>query len=281
MLVVGRRCTHQMDSSRDKTPLRELRLSSLAGKGMPERIRNFGFAFLGLTAAAGLAVVAIFAQMGFPLLSPSPLPSAPPEPNSISKATALNEGSPAVGPALSRGAVVASSLGAGRGDSTAGPRRGDGSRVDNSADPVAGSVAGNGSGSTQPSEPAGNPAPAPSPVPAQPASEPAPVPVETPVASPETGSKPDRSTPISTNPDKPKAQPAATKPPKPEAKPAKPVKPSKGKPAKPSKPATPEPKPAKTAATPAPEPVYAPAPSSAPEGKEKLQVADDEDSKGK
>jgi len=259
-----------MHSSRNKTPLRGLRFSSLAGKGMPERIRNFGFAFLGLTAAAGLAVVAIFAQMSFPLLSPAPLPSAPSEPNSVSKAVPLTESSATVGIAQSRSAVVASGLGASRGDSSAaGPRREGGSSVDGTADPVAGSVSGNDSGSTEPSEPAGNPAPGPAPAPTT--SEPAPAPVETPVASPETGSKPDRSTPVSSDPDKPKAQPAAAKPPRAEPKPVKPAKSPKGTPVKPSKPAKPEPKPAKTAATPAPEPVYAPAPASAPEGKEKLQ----------
>ena len=51
-----------------------IRRPSLAGDGLPERMRSTVFAFLGLTAAAGLALVAIFAQLGFPLLSPTPLP---------------------------------------------------------------------------------------------------------------------------------------------------------------------------------------------------------------
>lgn len=269
---VDRRCTHQMDTSRDKSSRRALQLSSVIGKGMPERIRNFGFAFLGLTAAAGLAVVAIFAQMSFPLLSPAPIPSAPPEPSSVSKAVRLNESSAAVGLAQSRSAAVASSLGGGRGDSNAAPGREGGSNGGSSADSVAGSVSGNGARSTEPSEPAGEPTPAP----VEAAPEATPAPVETPVASPGTGSKPDRSTPVSSNPDKPKAQPAAakpSKPAKPEPKPAKPAKSPKGQPAKPSKPATPEPKPAKTAATPAPEP----APAPAPEGKEKLQETETKD----
>jgi hypothetical protein len=54
-----------------------LRLPSFAGDGLPERMRSTTFAFLGLTAAAGLALVAMFAQPGFPLLSPAPLPDQP------------------------------------------------------------------------------------------------------------------------------------------------------------------------------------------------------------
>jgi hypothetical protein len=50
---------------------------SLAGQGLPERMRSTAFALLGITAAAGLGMVAIFSQQGWPLLSPSPLPSAP------------------------------------------------------------------------------------------------------------------------------------------------------------------------------------------------------------
>ncbi len=54
-----------------------VRRPSLAGDGLPERMRSTVVAFLGLTAAAGLALVAIFAQLGFPVLSPAPLPSSP------------------------------------------------------------------------------------------------------------------------------------------------------------------------------------------------------------
>src|SRR3954451_20999314 len=52
-----------------------LRLPSFAGDGLPERMRSTTFALLGLTAAGGLALVAIFAQPGFPLLTPAPLPA--------------------------------------------------------------------------------------------------------------------------------------------------------------------------------------------------------------
>lgn len=54
------------------------RLSSVAGGSFVERMRSTAFALLGLTAAAGLVLVAIFAQPGGPLLAPAPLPEAPP-----------------------------------------------------------------------------------------------------------------------------------------------------------------------------------------------------------
>lgn len=63
-----------------------LRLPSFAGDGLPERMRSTTFALLGLTTAAGLALVAIFAQPGWPLLSPVPLPAEPSLNESISGA---------------------------------------------------------------------------------------------------------------------------------------------------------------------------------------------------
>lgn len=69
-----------------------LRRVSFAGDGLPERMRSTAFAFLGLTAAAGLALVAIFAQLSFPLLSPAPLPSEPTEGSAVAKAVALDHG---------------------------------------------------------------------------------------------------------------------------------------------------------------------------------------------
>jgi hypothetical protein len=74
--------------------MHELVLSSfqtkLLGSGFPERMRSTAFAFLGLTAAAGLTLVAIFAQLSFPLLSPAPMPSGPPERNAVAAAIALD-----------------------------------------------------------------------------------------------------------------------------------------------------------------------------------------------
>jgi hypothetical protein len=69
--------------------LARLRRFSFAGDGLPERMRSTAFAFLGLTAAAGLALVAIFAQLSFPLLSPAPLPNEPADGSAVSKAVAL------------------------------------------------------------------------------------------------------------------------------------------------------------------------------------------------
>jgi hypothetical protein len=50
------------------------RRPSLAGTGLTERMRSTTFALLGITAAAGLGLVAIFSHQGWPLLSPSPFP---------------------------------------------------------------------------------------------------------------------------------------------------------------------------------------------------------------
>jgi hypothetical protein len=84
---------HDVVRSRFQTKLLgPLRRLSFAGNGLPERMRSTAFAFLGLTAAAGLALVAIFAQLSFPLLSPAPLPGGPDEGNAISKAVALDRG---------------------------------------------------------------------------------------------------------------------------------------------------------------------------------------------
>lgn len=65
------------------------RLPSFAGEGLPERLRSISFALLGLTAAAGLALVATFAQPGFSLLSPAPLPDRPSASQSVAEAKKL------------------------------------------------------------------------------------------------------------------------------------------------------------------------------------------------
>jgi hypothetical protein len=84
---------HELVRSNFQTKvLSRLRRFSFAGDGLPERMRSTAFAFLGLTAAAGLALVAIFAQLSFPLLSPAPLPSGPTEGSAVAKAVALDRG---------------------------------------------------------------------------------------------------------------------------------------------------------------------------------------------
>lgn len=82
---------HEVVRSIEKwKPVRAARLPSLAGSGLPERMRTTAFAFLGLTAAAGLALVAIFAQISFHVLSPAPLPGEPVEKTTVAKAVAVD-----------------------------------------------------------------------------------------------------------------------------------------------------------------------------------------------
>src|SRR5215207_6881898 len=80
---------HELVPSNFKIKLHRA-LPSLAGTGLPERMRTTAFAFLGLTAAAGLALVAIFAQISFHVLSPAPLPSEPVEGSAVAEAVALD-----------------------------------------------------------------------------------------------------------------------------------------------------------------------------------------------
>ncbi|HEX6984360.1 MAG TPA: hypothetical protein VF170_03235 [Planctomycetaceae bacterium] len=84
---------HEVVRSNLQTKLpRSLRLPSLAGTGLPERMRSTAFAFLGLTAALGLALVAVFAQLNFPLLSPVPLPREAPAGGHVAAGVALGDG---------------------------------------------------------------------------------------------------------------------------------------------------------------------------------------------
>jgi hypothetical protein len=56
--------------------LRSVGRPNLAGVGLMDQLRTTAFVLLGLTAAAGLGIVAIFSQQGWPVLEPSPLPPA-------------------------------------------------------------------------------------------------------------------------------------------------------------------------------------------------------------
>lgn len=145
-----------------------LRLPSLAGSGLPERMRSTAFAFLGLTAAAGLAFVAIFAQLGFPLLSPAPLPTDPSRGAAIAEAVPLQGGGSVSAPGASTAEDLNSAAPANEGrtgDSAEGTRRTGATAVDPpaSAEPAEESPAG-GTGDTggAPDE-ASTPAPAPAP----------------------------------------------------------------------------------------------------------------------
>lgn len=87
---------HELVHSLLLSKLHALRLPSFAGNGLPERMRSISFALLGLTAAAGLALVAIFAQPNFPLLSPAPLPAEPSAHESIAAAKKLPPDRPTI-----------------------------------------------------------------------------------------------------------------------------------------------------------------------------------------
>lgn len=250
---------HEQMRSVFRKKIGSVRRPSLAGDGLPERMRTTAFAFLGLTAAAGLALVAIFAQLGFPLLSPAPLPSAT-EPSAIGRAVPLEDSSAAVGLAQAQGAVPVFEGSRDQGASSGATRGDRGSAgVDASAEPVSNSTSDGAPSSPGPQIPASTPTPAPAPATTTPtpSAESPPAPVEVPVSSPETGTKPDKSKAVASkpgNPDKTEAKPE-----KPEAKPDRPDKIKPVKPPK-SKPAKPEAKPAKPEAAPAPEPKYVPAP---------------------
>jgi hypothetical protein len=159
-----------------------LRRPSFAGNGLPERMRSISFALLGLTAAAGLALVAIFAQLGFPLLSPAPLPDEPSATESIARAERLPLGHAAVAVLPARPApaqrVRADSVIETPAEGTSGPAGGGGesqvapAEVDVPApvDTPGPSAANNGGGAGN--ETGGGSAPAPTATPIQPAASP-------------------------------------------------------------------------------------------------------------
>jgi hypothetical protein len=76
---------------------------SVAGVGVTERLRTMAFALLGLTAAAGLGLVALFAQPGWPLRGTGPLPETPGQRGAISGTVAVARGGDVTG--LAAGSV--------------------------------------------------------------------------------------------------------------------------------------------------------------------------------
>jgi len=169
-------------------PERPLRLTSIAGKGLPERMRSTAFAFLGLTAAVGLALVAFFAQLGFPLLTPAPLPSEPVRERAVAEAVALPHdpglfapaGTPERGTAAggihSEGGETAGTASGGAGPAPA-------PAPATTATPEEGGVA---------AEPTGGSTPKPAPNPAS-TSEPTPPPTGEPASEPKAAPPPARS----------------------------------------------------------------------------------------
>lgn len=167
-------------------PLPDKRVPSLlhpsfAGRSLAERMRSTTFALFGLAAAAGLALVAIFAQPGGPLLSPAPLPSEPS--SSVGRAQAL---SASAAPAHARHSVILHRAAAGlSGSGSHGTRTGAAGApgtghvgAPQSVGPPPASGGGTGeSGGGQPETTAPQPTPAPAP-------EAAPAPESVPISSP-------------------------------------------------------------------------------------------------
>lgn len=172
-----------------------LRRPSLAGDGLPERMRSTAFAFLGLTAAMGLALVAIFAQINFSVLSPAPMPSGPSAGDAVSEAVAVDrQARPAIGGApveTSRGADDSAAAGADRSGADGSPAEQGGVAPPTSTAPEPG---GGASGDESVEAPHSGPAPAPPPDPgppesAEPGSTPIPAPARpaTPTPAPAPG----------------------------------------------------------------------------------------------
>jgi hypothetical protein len=207
---------------------KSLRRPSFAGDGLPERMRSTAFAFLGLTAALGLALVAIFAQLSFPVLAPAPPPAGPAGESGVSTSLALGRGPAGAAhqATLLSGAVPAGFSGGG-GRSTVPTGRGDG-RVGDvgssvSTEEPGSTVEPNDEGAQQEPSP---PAPAPAPSGEQAASAEA-----TPAAAPTPIPTSPNPSPVTSTP-KPKPgeeqpEPAEPEPTEPESKPGKGPKPPK------------------------------------------------------
>jgi hypothetical protein len=196
---------------------RSRRLPSFAGKGWPERMRSTAFLFFGLTAAAGLALVAIFAQLNFPLLSPVPVGGGHSQSGGVAQAVALDrEGALALAPAR-RSPLASTARGKGSAGGVTAPNEHGGHAVGALGGPTpipAPEETGGDVGGVPPAAPPATPAPAPSPAPSGSAESAAapPAPAPSPTPSPESSSKDHR-------------KPASSKPAK--AKPTKPDKPNK------------------------------------------------------
>jgi hypothetical protein len=166
----------------DKLPS-ALRLPSFAGNGLPERMRSISFALLGLTAAAGLALVAIFAQLSIPLLEPSPLPLGPAGKQAVAGAQALTPKRSNAAKALAiaqRSVAPAATRPPVEGSAEASPPVAPTPDQGSTQPPPSDNSGGVGSESPQPAT--GSPGPS-KPVPA-PASAPTPTPTPAPVSTP-------------------------------------------------------------------------------------------------
>ena len=67
----------QVFHKRFQPPFLRLTRPSVLGDGVPERLRSTLVVLLGITGAAGLAMVALVLQQGFPHVSSGPVPDPP------------------------------------------------------------------------------------------------------------------------------------------------------------------------------------------------------------
>lgn len=119
-----------VDSKRGQPRLRANRVAeSVLGDGMLVRARAISLGLLGLTAAVGLAIVALAFNQGWPLIAGSSIPRIPPRHQDIAEATVAASGTSETGRRLERPA----------GRSAAGRSAGEGGAQAGSADSAPGS----------------------------------------------------------------------------------------------------------------------------------------------
>lgn len=168
-------------------------------------MRTTVFAFMGLMAAGGLTLVAIFAQMGFPLVTPEPLPSDPSQLNAVAEAEVVTVRR-GLGSAVPAPRAVQGEGHRAEGGATAGGtlRNAEGEAPSGPVVPPAGS-----GGVSTPAEGGGAGAPATAPGPA-PAPAPKPAPTSAPKPAPAL---------VPPTPQQPEAKPPSPAPPAPVAAP--------------------------------------------------------------
>jgi translation initiation factor IF-2 len=159
---------------------------SVAGNGLVERMRSTTFALLGVTAAIGLALVALASQQGWPYLPASPIPGPPGTRESVGDGAAVAPASRVPVGAAGRAVARPKASEAIPGLAAAGPP---GPRLAGSRQLTAPSAAGGqpsgGSAPAPVGEPSGEgPPPAsPAPAPTGPSPAPPPTPAAPPVAT--------------------------------------------------------------------------------------------------
>jgi hypothetical protein len=180
-------------------------------------MRSTAFAFLGLTAALGLALVAIFAQLSFPVLSPAPPPAGPAGQSSVAEAVALHRSRAGLVPGMAQGQAAGAGI-------RNGGRPGDGGASTQHADKAAGAVGSPlavdppQSGGGEVDGESATPPPATTVPPSSPAPDAAVVTTTQPSPGPSPAPEKPQPQPASSKPSKAAVKPAKTKPEKAEAK---------------------------------------------------------------